>query len=75
MVYSDIEFDFDSEYNPNNFDEIEEPPPVHIIYPRPSYNNAFSLSRTIIVTQNLIVLLSLIINFIQNSISFEFVMR
>lgn len=36
LVYNDLDlekFDFD------NFDEIQEPPPVHIIYPRPSFNN------------------------------------
>lgn len=47
MFYGDEDFeDFDLRFDPNRFDEIEEPPPVHIIYPRPSYNKACSkLSR------------------------------
>lgn len=36
----------DIDYTPHEFDPFESPPPVHIIYPRPSYNKACSkLSR------------------------------
>lgn len=31
-----MESDFGRPFDPNDFDELEEPPPVHIIYPRPS---------------------------------------
>lgn len=34
LVYTDYDFGFD----PRLFDELEEPPPVHILYPRPPYN-------------------------------------
>lgn len=47
MGYDEDDFDdFDLRFDPNRFDDIEEPPPVHILYPRPSYNKACSkLSR------------------------------
>lgn len=28
----------DVRYDPNFFDEFDQPPPVHIIYPRPNFN-------------------------------------
>ena len=47
MGYDEEDFDdFDLRFDPNHFDDVEEPPPVHIIYPRPSFNKACSkLSR------------------------------
>lgn len=46
LLYDDEINDFDLRFDPARFDEIEEPPPVHILYPRPSYNKACSkLSR------------------------------
>lgn len=40
IFYNEIEI------NSMEFDPVESPPPVHIIYPRPSYNKACSkLSR------------------------------
>lgn len=32
-----------SKFNLNDFDEIEEPPPVHIIYPRPAFTSVSNL--------------------------------
>lgn len=46
LLYDDDDDDFDLRFDPNRFDVVEEPPPVHILYPRPSYNKACSkLSR------------------------------
>jgi hypothetical protein len=46
VLYDDGFDEFGFEFDPSHFDEIEEPPPVHILYPRPSYNKACSkLSR------------------------------
>lgn len=36
LIYPENEIEFGRPFDPNDFDEIEEPPPVHIIYPRPS---------------------------------------
>lgn len=36
LIYPDKENNFGEPFDPNDFDELEEPPPVHIIYPRPS---------------------------------------
>lgn len=37
LVYSDLDNEFDHHaFDDGDFDAIEEPPPVHIIYPRPS---------------------------------------
>lgn len=44
LLYGDDELDeFDLHFDPSHFDEIEEPPPVHILYPRPTYNRACSI--------------------------------
>ena len=44
LLYGDDELDeFDLHFDPSHFDEIEEPPPVHILYPRPTYNKACSI--------------------------------
>lgn len=36
LVYTDFDSDFGGPFDPDSFDEIEQPPPVHIIYPRPA---------------------------------------
>lgn len=38
-MYTDGDIYFGTELDPNMFDELEEPPPVHIIYPRPPHNH------------------------------------
>ena len=35
LIYPELERN-GRPFDPNDFDEFEEPPPVHIIYPRPS---------------------------------------
>lgn len=45
-IESEVESDFGGRFDPSLFDEIEEPPPVHILYPRPAYNHANYLSIT-----------------------------
>lgn len=37
LLYPDFPDDGDDLFGPLEFDKVEEPPPVHIIYPRP-YN-------------------------------------
>ncbi|XP_055635671.1 basement membrane-specific heparan sulfate proteoglycan core protein isoform X6 [Toxorhynchites rutilus septentrionalis] len=46
LLYPDID-ETDEVFGPLEFDKVEEPPPVHIIYPRPYNNNApvFSCSK------------------------------
>lgn len=44
MVDPDKEKGFGRPFNPNDFDELEEPPPVHIIYPRPSSQSLLTSS-------------------------------
>lgn len=38
LVYTGLDGEFNSglPFDPKSFDEVDEPPPVHIIYPRPS---------------------------------------
>lgn len=44
LLYGDDELDeFDLHFDPSHFDDIEEPPPVHILYPRPTYSRACSI--------------------------------
>lgn len=40
LLYGDLDMDLDERFNVDHFDEIQEPPPVHIIYPRPPFNCA-----------------------------------
>lgn len=47
LIYTDIDpddqdTDFGGRFDPSLFDEIEEPPPVHIIYPRPAFNRSIN---------------------------------
>lgn len=54
LVYTDLDgdFSFGLPFDPNAFDEIDEPPPVHIIYPRPSkIPSSTSLSNNSIVSK------------------------
>lgn len=37
LVYHKFDVN-DVRYDPNFFDEFDQPPPVHIIYPRPNFN-------------------------------------
>lgn len=49
LRYPDIENGFGRPFNPNDFDEVEEPPPVHIMYPRPT-SHSFLPSNDISLT-------------------------
>lgn len=42
LVYTDGDEEFGSQFDPKLFDDMDEPPPVHILYPRPGYKNACS---------------------------------
>lgn len=44
LVYPDSDNNFGTQFDPNLFDELEEPPPVHILYPRPSSTSTSSSS-------------------------------
>lgn len=55
LVYTDGDIYFGTEIDPNIFDELEEPPPVHIIYPRPTHNQCEST----VVSSTFVILLSL----------------
>lgn len=44
---SDQDTDFGNRFDPNLFDEIEEPPPVHILYPRPAFNRSKNLISSV----------------------------
>lgn len=37
LVYHEIDF-MDARFDPSLFDEFDQPPPVHILYPRPTNN-------------------------------------
>lgn len=39
LVYTDGVEDFGSVFDPSQFDDMDEPPPVHILYPRPGYKS------------------------------------
>lgn len=57
LTYADIDpedqdSDFGSRFDPSLFDEVEEPPPVHIIYPRPAFNR--SINSIVIKQLNLV---------------------
>lgn len=41
LVYTDFDSDFGGPFDPDSFDEIEQPPPVHIIYPRPASSSPY----------------------------------
>lgn len=48
LIYADLDSEMDSDFgnrfDPSLFDEIEEPPPVHIIYPRPPITESIGSS-------------------------------
>lgn len=49
LVYTDDDDDddFGSQFDPKLFDDMDEPPPVHIMYPRPGFkNDACSASKS-----------------------------
>lgn len=43
MLYPEFD-EGDEIFGPFEFDKVEEPPPVHIIYPRPYNNKAYLIS-------------------------------
>lgn len=51
--------DLDARFNFDHFDEIQEPPPVHIIYPRPPFNCANNFRNL----NNLLILIGIFIKF------------
>uniref|UniRef100_A0A0A1WSN7 Genome polyprotein n=1 Tax=Zeugodacus cucurbitae TaxID=28588 RepID=A0A0A1WSN7_ZEUCU len=40
LVYHEMDF-MDARFDPSLFDEFDQPPPVHILYPRPTNNNPY----------------------------------
>jgi hypothetical protein len=71
-MYDDELDDFGMRFDPSHFDEIGEPPPVHILYPHPAINNACSvISRKIThsCSEFLVVILPMVIGFLISSIS------
>ncbi|GAB0098094.1 basement membrane-specific heparan sulfate proteoglycan core protein isoform X1 [Sergentomyia squamirostris] len=62
LVYSEVESILNgaigggsSELFNHNFDEINEPPPVHIIYPRPAFNSTAAIATD--VTLGLVIVI------------------
>lgn len=58
-MYSELENEFGRPFDDGDFDAIEEPPPVHILYPRPS-SQSFAPSSDIRLT-NLICFQSILL--------------
>lgn len=44
LVYQEFDSDFGNRFDPTAFDEVDQPPPVHILYPRPTFKT-FYLNR------------------------------
>lgn len=48
LIYADLDSEMDSDFgnrfDPSLFDDIEEPPPVHILYPRPPSAESIGIS-------------------------------
>lgn len=68
LVYTDSDSNEFGRFDPNLFDELEEPPPVHILYPRPAYGIS-QINRSIFVVYILCyILLSTVWLFYENSL-------
>lgn len=62
LIYPDKDPISGRPFDPNDFDELEEPPPVHIIYPRPSSHSLLPSSDISLVNLVSLQTILLILN-------------